>query len=222
MKIEDAITWVNAHRGMLAKRAISYTEFAPYAVNDYLQDAYEAAIKAAICCQKNPRLEFEGCFTRIWRDIVASVTPFPDEAREAYKKKKAEEKALREGRSLPIAEDKKDGDKKKPYYSGGTSMSFPTSARRHGISLETFPTRKSGGRGLGHKIEQYYVATLRPRLSDQEALAMEYSLGLTREGRLSEREIAKKMGVSRDSVREYVRRAVAKAGTGTKARRKTA
>jgi len=221
MTIEDAITWVDAHRRMLAKRAISYTEFAPYAVNDYLQDAYEAAIKAAVCCQKNPRLEFEGCFTRIWRDIVASVTPFPDEAREAYKKKKAEEKALREGKPLPVVED--DGDKKKPYYSGGTSMSFPTSARRHEISLEMFPSRRSGGRGLGHKIEQYYTVTLRARLSDQEAQAMEYSLGLTGEGRLSEREIAKKMGVTRDSVREYIRRAVSKARPGRRdAKRKTA
>lgn len=214
MKIEDAMRWVNENKGMLARRAAAYTDFAPYAVNDYLQDAYEAAIKAAICCQRNPKLQFEGCFTKIWRDIVASVTPFPDEAREAYKKKKAEGKALREGKPLPVETDAaEEGEKKKTYYSGGTSMSFPLNARKHSANLDMFPIRKSKG-GFKIDIERVYSEKVKSLLSPKEAQAMEYSLGITREGKLTEREIAAKMGVSRDTVREYLSRGFQKAKKG--------
>lgn len=219
MRIEEATIWVDQNRGMLAKQAMAYTGFAPYAVNDYLQDAYEAAIKAAVCCQRNPKLVFEQCFMTIWRRIIASVTPFPDDAREAFKEKKAAEKALREGKvSQPLGkeldDDAENGElqKKKAYHSGGTSMSFPLNARRSGVKLEMIQAK--GSKKCKLDIEAIYKERVKPLLSEKEAQVMEYSLGIAREGQLSEREIAAKMGVTRDTVREYFDRGLKKAKKG--------
>lgn len=205
--IEDAKNWVDQNTGMLANIALKYTWYAPYAVDDYLQDAYEAAVKAAICCQKNPAVKFEACFFKIWRTLIASVTPFPDEAREASKKKKEALKALKEGR--PVPEVNADEGKKKPYYSGGTSMSFPINAGKD-IPLEVIQT-KSRSRKSSIDIEAVYLARVKPLLSAREAQAMELSLGITLEGHLSLSEIAAKMGVTKDTAREYLQRSYSKA-----------
>jgi len=210
MNIDAAKEWVDQNRGILAKRAMSYISFAPYAVDDYLQDAYEAAVRAAICCQRNPAVKFEACFYRIWRDLVASVTPFPDEAREEYKRKKEEIKALKEGKPIP-QKDEIVPEKKKTYYSGGTSMSFPLTAGKN-IPLEGFAAKKVERKKVD--IEKVYEQRVKPLLSSREAQAMELSLGITREGQLSLSEIAAKMGVTKDTAREYIQRCHAKVEKG--------
>lgn len=208
MTITEATIWVDQNKGMLAKQAAKYTLFAPYAVNDYLQDAYEAAIKAAVCCQINPALEFQACFMTIWRRIVASVTPFPDEAREAFKERKAAEKATKEGKHVATSSTHSPPTKKK-YHSGGTSMSFSLLSKRD-IKLEFWGSRTGTNNRSQKKLDKGY-ALLRPLLSVREQAVMELHLGLSREGQLSEREIAARLGITRDSVREYIRRSFAKA-----------
>lgn len=217
MHVHDAIEWVNIHKGLIFKKSAMYTNFTPYDKIDYLQDAYEASVKAALCCQRNPTIKFEACFYRIWRDLVASVTPFPDEAREACKKKKEAFKALKEGRPIPEVNDEQN-TKRKPYYSGGTSMSFPTSAFRD-IPLEAIQSKARKKKPI-IDIEKVYEQRVKPLLSAKEAQAMELSLGITREGQLSLNEIALKKGITKDTAKEYIARARSKAHIHAKSRGK--
>lgn len=76
MGTDDAIAWVNAHRGMIISKARRLENFTPYERADYLQDAYEAAILATSVAQEK-QLAFEACFWTLFRRQIAIITPNP-------------------------------------------------------------------------------------------------------------------------------------------------
>jgi hypothetical protein len=72
----DAVAWVKQHRKIIARKAQNYTVYAPYDIEDYLQDAYVAAIIATEISQKK-NLPFAPCFWTTYRDLVSITTPMP-------------------------------------------------------------------------------------------------------------------------------------------------
>lgn len=72
----DAVAWVNQHQNIIAKKARYYTFYTPYDTEDYLQDAYVAAIIASDISQKKD-LPFAACFWTTYRDQVSMITPMP-------------------------------------------------------------------------------------------------------------------------------------------------
>lgn len=189
MKIEDAVAWVEKNRGMLAQRAKKYCVYAPYDVDDYLQDAREAAIKAAMICAKNPAAQFGGVFFNCWTEMVAEVTPFPDEKREEYDSRKSDT-VVRKKRVT------------------GVSQSPPSDARRD-VPLEVFQAKCQSTRQLNYKAA---LDRVKPVLSEKEAVALELAIGaVPGVGKLSYNEIAKHLHVSKDTAAEYVNRALDKA-----------
>lgn len=218
MTSDDAIKWVDANKGLIVSMAKEYVEYVPYGVDDYIQDAYSAAIEAAITCQRNPSLKFAGVFTMVFRRHVARVTPFPDDARVEYKKKKAEKEFEKENLRLikaglppiekPVEEDDSKKDKDKKYHSGGTSSSYVSTARSD-VRLDILPDRK---RHRGIDIEKVFEQKVRPVISEKEAHCMELALGLTKDGVLSDAEIAERFGISRRTVRTHLERAYTKVG----------
>ena len=156
--------------------------------------------------RRSPSLAFGKVFMTIFRRNVASVTPFPDEAREEAKKRKAEFLAQAAGGGA--AADNKEAKKKVRYYSGGTSMSFPTSMRDDSVDLEKIeqeiPKPKVD-------IKKVYRDILQPRLSEGERKVMERALGVGGSGIMNACEIAREIGVSRATVRIHEKRALQKA-----------
>jgi len=198
MTSDEAIAWVEKNRGLIINRAQEYTKYVPYDIDDYIQEAYASAIEAAVTLQRNPKLEFKAIFLTVFRRNIAKVTPFTDEEREEFKKKKQERLATKTNQAITEEDKTGDQDKKPTYYSGGTSMSFPTH-KQTDIVLERVHA-KPPKRGMGIDIEKVYRERVQQNLSDKERVVMELALGLTSEGRLSDNEIAKRLGVARTTI----------------------
>jgi RNA polymerase sigma factor (sigma-70 family) len=77
MTAEEAVTWVNRNKGMIIAETKKYQLFTPYDRKDFVQDAYEAAIVAAVLANRKG-LAFEGCFWRIFQRNVSNLVPNPD------------------------------------------------------------------------------------------------------------------------------------------------
>lgn len=193
MTIEDAIRWVDANKAMIRDRAKDYSKYAPYDIEDYIQDAYQAAVEAVHFCQRNPGLKFDGVFKTIFRRNIARTTPLPEEARKEVFINKMERQ-------------KKDATKI-PLRSGSRSESLPLHYQVD-VPLESFPQKKNRQK---INIERVYDQHVRPLLSKQEAKVMDMVLGFTMEGTFSPEEIASKLGVTRRSVRTYADRVIKKA-----------
>lgn len=72
----DAVAWVKKNQKSIAKKARFYSHYAPYDLEDYLQDAYVAAFIATdISLEK--KLPFAACFWTTYRDLVSMTTPMP-------------------------------------------------------------------------------------------------------------------------------------------------
>jgi hypothetical protein len=207
VSIEEATEWVYSNKRMIIDRAKEYARYAPYDIEDYVQDAYHAAVEAALCCQKNAKLKFVGVFWVVFRRFVAKVTPLPDEARIEAKKKKIAAYCHKKGLPVPSVVDSEEKEDKKNYYSGGTSMSFPINAQQD-AGLENFMAKKSKKDAVD--LDDL-VNNCKDLWSPRETVAMKYRLGLTDEGILTIPEIAAKMGVGKYTAREFVGRAVQKA-----------
>lgn len=199
---EEAVQWVDQNRGMVINQAIQYINYTPYDVDDYIQDAYASAVEAAYCCQHNPKLIFPAVFKVIYRRMVAKVTPLPEEARKENKKKKAAKNAKK---GIIAAETTQDNTR--PYYSGGTSTSFPQNMRND-IELQTIHARKRSQPSVN--LEKAYLERVRPNLLEKEQQLMDLSIGLTDEGSLSYAEIGKKLGISREAAKKRVTRTLDK------------
>jgi len=197
--------WVDEHKGLILKRARAYyVKHAPYDADDYVQDAYAAAIEAVAVINQNPRLQFDGVFRNIFYRNIAKVIPWEEGDRESNRERRANDpkyKEMCEQKGL-----KAKGLKEKPVRpSGEASMSF-RSSRRVDLPLELLPQKK---RSKKINIENVYM-TVKDKLSPREREVMELSLGLTRSGELSPNEIAKKLGISRMTVRTLESRALEK------------
>lgn len=205
MTTEDAMRWVDEHKGLILKRAkMHYVKHAPYDVDDYIQDAYAAAIEAVAVIKQNPRLQFEGVFRTIFYQNVAKVTPWREEGRDANRERRANDpdyKVYCEKNGIKV----KEGKSKPVRPSGEASMSFPSS-NRVDLPLEIIPHKK---RSRKINIENVFGA-VKNKLSPREREVMELSLGLTLKGVLSPNEIAKHLGISRMAVRTLEGRALQK------------
>lgn len=78
----DAVKWVDQNKGLIVVRAGKYLPFTPYDRDDFVQDAYEAAIVAA-CIAERKNLAFEACFWTVFNRHVANVVPNPLSTRHA-------------------------------------------------------------------------------------------------------------------------------------------
>lgn len=72
----EAVAWVNQHQNIIARKARYFTFYTPYDTEDYLQDAYVAAIIASDISQKKD-IPFAACFWTTYRDQASMVTPMP-------------------------------------------------------------------------------------------------------------------------------------------------
>ena len=74
--IEEAVKWVDQNKGLVVTRARKYIPFTPYDREDFIQDAYQAAIVAA-CVAERKNLAFEACFWTVFNRHVADIVPNP-------------------------------------------------------------------------------------------------------------------------------------------------
>ena len=75
MTVQDAIHWVDNHLRIIKKQARTFAQYTPYDPDDYIQNAYEAAIIASATIRDDD--DFEGYFWTIFRRIASSITPNP-------------------------------------------------------------------------------------------------------------------------------------------------
>ena len=198
MTCEEAVTWVDENKGMIINQAKQYTTYTPYSVDDYVQDAYTAAVESVYCCKNNPKLIFEAVFRITYRRIIARVTPFPDAAREENKRKKA----------YILGQEDCCIQKSPPrrYYSGGTSASFADNMRND-VDLENIADCKSRPKV---DLEKVYMERVRGNLSPKEQDVMDLAIGVTLDGTLSYSEIGVKLGLSRENAKKRVSRTIDK------------
>lgn len=74
---EEAVRWVDEHAKVIRGHIRKYLPFAPYDQEDYLQDAYEAAL-AAVQIAKERQVSFIACFWIVFRRRITEVTPNPE------------------------------------------------------------------------------------------------------------------------------------------------
>lgn len=73
---EEAVRWVQEHAKVIQGHVRKYLPFAPYDQDDYLQDAYEAAL-TAVQIAKDRKIPFAACFWIVFRRRITEVTPHP-------------------------------------------------------------------------------------------------------------------------------------------------
>lgn len=77
MTAEDAIAWVDENTKQIAGHSRKYLPYAPYDQEDFLQDAYEAALEAATLSMER-QFFFPACFWTLYKGKISAVTPNPD------------------------------------------------------------------------------------------------------------------------------------------------
>ena len=76
MTAEDAIDWVDQNVKQIAGHSRKYLPYAPYDQEDFLQDAYEAALEAAKVSMER-QVFFPACFWNLYKGKISAVTPNP-------------------------------------------------------------------------------------------------------------------------------------------------
>lgn len=77
MNGEEAIAWVDMYQGLVRKKVWFLTgNNTPYDLEDFLHDAYEAALKAARLSRRKG-ISFSSVFWQLFRKNVLRVTPCP-------------------------------------------------------------------------------------------------------------------------------------------------
>ncbi|TYO96805.1 hypothetical protein EDC39_11293 [Geothermobacter ehrlichii] len=79
MTAEDAVTWVNRNAHAIRGHIRKYLPFVPYDQEDFMQDAFEAALIAARIASER-EIPFAACFWVTLRSKISSVTPHPESA----------------------------------------------------------------------------------------------------------------------------------------------
>lgn len=79
---EEAVAWVDRNARTIQGHTRKYLPFAPYDQEDFLQDAYEAALEAAKVSAER-QIPFPACFWIIFKGKISEVTPHPDSDRHA-------------------------------------------------------------------------------------------------------------------------------------------
>jgi hypothetical protein len=76
MNGEEAVAWVDTYRGLVRKKIWLLMVNTPYDLEDFLHDAYEAALKA-VKVSNRKGISFSSVFWRIFRKNALRVTPCP-------------------------------------------------------------------------------------------------------------------------------------------------
>lgn len=79
---EEAVSWVNQNAKLIQGHTRKYLPFAPYDQEDFLQDAYEAALIAAKVSAER-QIPFPACFWITFKGKISEVTPYPGSDRHA-------------------------------------------------------------------------------------------------------------------------------------------
>jgi hypothetical protein len=82
LTMEDAVAWVDQNAKMIHGHTRKYLPFAPYDQEDFLQDAYEAALVAAKVSAER-QIPFPACFWITFKGKISEVTPNPNSRRHA-------------------------------------------------------------------------------------------------------------------------------------------
>lgn len=218
MDVIEAVAWVDRHHLNILKSVVKYTTYAPYSAEDFLQDAYEAAIRAAAIVSDNPALNFNGVFRNIHLQYIFRVTPFPEEERKRLEDEKIAAKAAYLEPPVDVVlldnddisekkTDSVDKTEKKKHYPSNVSMSFPCNKRDDEFQFESVPLELATRLDL----EDMYRNNVKEHLTPREQVVMEYSLGLTEKGYLSSYEIGEELGVNSATARKLLSRAISKA-----------
>jgi len=77
MTAEAAIAWVDQNAKQITGHSRKYLPYAPYDQEDFLQDAYEAALEAA-AISEDRQVFFPACFWTLFKGKIAAVTPNPE------------------------------------------------------------------------------------------------------------------------------------------------
>ncbi len=77
---EEVIDWVDQNTKQIIGHAKKYLPFAPYDRDDFLQDAYEAALEASSISTER-QISFPACFWIVFKGKISDVTPNPGSKR---------------------------------------------------------------------------------------------------------------------------------------------
>ena len=76
MDFQQAMEWVNDHKSAIRSYIAKYRNFSPYEECDYMQEAFEAAMIAAVRSRQK-HLNFEAAFWKVFRNQISVITPSP-------------------------------------------------------------------------------------------------------------------------------------------------
>lgn len=166
MDFQQAMAWVSEHKTAIKGYIAKYRNFSPYEECDYMQEAYEAAMIAALRSREK-NLVFEAVFWKVFRNHISVITPSPD--------------ILTHG-----------------------SNSIPS----HVCSddLTTVAENRAERRQKDPDIEMIFQS-MRHHLTDKEQQVLYYTLGIGMEGRMSNYEIADRLGCVPSNIRDIHKRA---------------
>lgn len=211
METANAIKWVDDHKRDILRKAEMYVTYAPYCTEDYLQDAYEAAILAAKVVTDD-LVAFEKVFRNFHRQIIFKVTPYPEEDRPL--RKSVAKDLLKAGVNPDTFV------QPKKVRSGSISMSYPANRRAfvplHQIEMVAGDAREE------IDLQAAYARYAEPTLSKTEKAAMELALGFGVSGSLTSREIGVALGIEGGSVRNLITRAIDKTRANVQSLKKVA
>lgn len=77
MDFQQAMAWVREHETSIKGYIAKYRNFSPYEECDYMQEAFEAAMVAALRSRQK-QLNFEAVFWTVFRSQISVITPDPD------------------------------------------------------------------------------------------------------------------------------------------------
>ncbi|MDD2732613.1 MAG: sigma-70 family RNA polymerase sigma factor [Desulfuromonadaceae bacterium] len=167
MDFQQAAEWVKDHETVIKGYIAKYRMFSPYEERDFMQEAFEAAMIAAIR-SKQKHICFEAAFWKVFRNQISVLTPSPD--------------ILTHGsNSIPSHLCTKD--------------------------LASISGRSTRRRTKQPDIEAIYKSICH-LLTEREQQVLYLSLGIGKEGRLSNYEIADHLGCVVSNVRDILNRAL--------------
>jgi RNA polymerase sigma factor (sigma-70 family) len=167
MDFQQAVVWVKENEAVIKGYIGKYRSFSPYEERDYMQEAFEAAMIAALRSREK-NLVFEAVFWKVFRNHISVITPSPD--------------ILTHGsNSIPSN-----------FCSDDlTALSGKATKRKQ---------REPDTEAVYNSISHF--------LTEKERQVLYLSLGIGMEGKLSNYEIADRLGCVVSNVRDILNRAL--------------
>lgn len=169
MDFQQAVVWVKENEAVIKGYIAKYRNFSPYEKRDYMQEAYESAMIAALRSREK-NLIFEAVFWKVFRSQISVITPSPD--------------ILTHGsNSIPSN-----------FCSDDLTAISGTAMKRR----QKEPNTEAVYNSISHL------------LTKKERQVLYLSLGIGMEGKLSNYEIADRLGCVVSNVRDILNRALAR------------